>query len=447
MHRPRRLLFGALVTLLLSAAVIGPGVTTPLSAGTVKVNGAGSTWSAIAVQTWQADVASQGINIDYNPTGSSTGRAFYISDNVDFAVSEIPFQRPFRDQTGNLTNDEVAGAAARPYVYMPFVAGGTAFMYHLDINGKRFTNLRLGGATVSLVFTGIIKYWDDSRIKADNPGVPLPHLPITVVYRSDGSGTSAQFTLYMSKVYPSIWNAFCKARGLPTPCSGTSIFPITPGFVGASGSLGVSNYVAAPYANGAITYVEYGYAKQDNFPVASILNHAGYYRQPDAHNVAIALQGARRNPDWTINLDNVYTWPDPRSYPISSYSLMILPTTLASPMTSDKGKALSEFVDYVLCAGQQKAEQMGYSPLPIPLVQHGLLAETHLPGHVAPRALESVREPRSHGHVRDHRRAQPRAGRQGRAGRQRGRRYADRNRHRDRREHHRDDRRRKQRRQ
>ena len=147
------------------------------------------------------------------------------------------------------------------------------------------------------------------------------------------------------------------------PCPSVSLWPDI-NAPSQQFSDGVASYVAAPYNNGAITYVEYGYALQRGFPVASVLNRAGYYVQPNPQDVAIALQGARINADGTQNLQGVYTFGDSRAYPVSSYSYMIVPTTTATPFTAEKGKTLSKFILYFVCVGQQKAAQLGYSPLP-----------------------------------------------------------------------------------
>ncbi|MEJ7583536.1 MAG: substrate-binding domain-containing protein, partial [Acidimicrobiales bacterium] len=303
----RLLLVVAIVT-----AVVGISAPTPSSAA-VQVNGSGSTWSAIAVTQWAADVARRGLSINYTPNGSSTGRKFYIEGDSDFAVSEIPFQPETRDRTGAVIYDEIARASARPYAYLPIVAGGTSFMYHLVVNGQRVTNLRLSGETVTKIFTGVITNWNDPAITAEN-GRAFPSKTIKPMVRSDGSGTSAQFSAYMASVYPDLWRAFCAKTGL-TPCGQTSLYPIFDGSQAQQGSDGVSGAVASSYNDGAITYVEYGYAKQKGFPVASVRNQAGYYVQPTAGNVAIALTRAQIKSDRTQVLTEVYRNPDRRTYP------------------------------------------------------------------------------------------------------------------------------------
>jgi len=134
--------FTRLGVLFLVASVLVPLAARPAFAD-VSIDGAGSTWVQIALQQWAADVARQGLSINYQGVGSTSGRVFYYQDQVDFAASEIPFTSAYRDATGSVVTNEVSLAAHRPYAYMPDVAGGTSFMYHLTINGQLITSLRL----------------------------------------------------------------------------------------------------------------------------------------------------------------------------------------------------------------------------------------------------------------------------------------------------------------
>jgi phosphate transport system substrate-binding protein len=364
------------------ASLVAFGIE-PAAAGT-QILGAGSTWSQIAVDQWRADIASQGVSVVYQGLGSSTGRQFYIQGQADFGVSEIPFQPAYFNREGQQVYDEIEQASQRPYAYLPIVAGGTSFMYHLDVNGQRVTDLHLSGATVAKIFTGKITNWNDPAVAADD-GRTFPDIPIIPVVRSDGSGTSAQFTAYMADMFPDIWDPFCTATtNRPSPCPATSLYPYFGNSKAQAQSDGVANFVSAPYNNGAITYVEYGYALQRGFPVVSVLNQAGYYVQPTAENVAIALTRARINPDRTQVLSDVYRNPDIRAYPVSSYSYMIVPTTTAAPFSTDKGDTLGRFIIYFLCTGQRKAKQLGYSPLPPNLVGFGFDAVAQIPGAPAP---------------------------------------------------------------
>ncbi|MGW3953455.1 phosphate ABC transporter substrate-binding protein PstS [Streptomyces sp. NPDC004752] len=349
----------------------------------VPISGAGSTWSQNALDQWRANVKQYGMTVNYNGTGSSDGRNQFRNGTVDYAVSEIPY--------GIKDSGVVDPPPSRKYAYMPIVAGGTSFMYNLTIAGRRVTNLRLSGDVIAKIFTGAIKTWNDPAIKADNPALAaaLPARRVVPVVRSDGSGTTAQFTTWMSKRYGSVWDAYCRQAGRSTPCGVTSNYPLVPGsgFVAQSGSNGVSGYVAQAGNVGTITYVEYSYAKYTTgFPVAKVLNSAGYYVEPTARNVAVSLLKARINENsssagyLTQILDDVYTDPDARAYPLSSYSYMILPTKLESNFNTQKGKTLGAFAYYFLCQGQQHVDDLGYSPLPINLVQAGLNQVRKIPG-------------------------------------------------------------------
>ncbi|CAN5264678.1 hypothetical protein BH11ACT2_BH11ACT2_15420 [soil metagenome] len=375
----------ALAALLISA-IVALGILPAAAANAdtyVPISGAGSSWSSNAIDQWRRNVQQYGMRINYASTGSSDGRNQFKAGTVDFAVSEIPY---------GITDGGVTDPAPTVgYAYMPIVAGGTAFMYNLSVGGKRITNLRLSGAVITKIFTGGITNWNDKAIAADNPGITLPARQIVPVVRSDGSGSTAQFTTWMSKNYASDWNSYCAAAGRSTPCGVTSNYPTIPGrgFIAQPNSQGVSGYVAQQANIGTITYVEYSYALKTGYPVAKVLNKAGYYVEPTASNVAVALLKAKINTDQgspqylTQILDGVYANPDARTYPLSSYSYMIVPTSTATNFTTDKGKTLGAFANYFLCEGQQQAEVLGYSPLPINLVQAGLDQVAKIPGSAA----------------------------------------------------------------
>ncbi|RKR73165.1 phosphate ABC transporter substrate-binding protein PstS [Frondihabitans australicus] len=383
MITPRRRTLGALLAAAVVALAILPAAAASAATSYVPISGAGSSWSSNAIQQWAVNVQQYGMRVNYASTGSSDGRNQFKAGTVDFAVSEIPY---------GITDGGVTDAPPTVgYAYMPIVAGGTSFMYNLSAGGKQVTNLRLSGATLTGIFTGTITSWDDPKIKADNPGLDLPKRQIVPVVRSDGSGSTAQFTTWMSKKYPSAWNAYCKQAGRPLPCGITSNYPVIPGkgFIAQPNSQGVSGYVAQKANVGTITYVEYSYALKTGYPVAKILNKASYYVEPTASNVAVGLLAAKINqnkasPQYlTQILDGVYDNPDPRAYPLSSYSYMIIPTSTATNFTTAKGKTLGAFSNYFLCEGQQQAEVLGYSPLPINLVQAGLDQVKRIPGVVA----------------------------------------------------------------
>ncbi|MGP2440930.1 phosphate ABC transporter substrate-binding protein PstS [Streptomyces sp. JW3] len=385
----------AATVLSLLCALLAVHAPPAAAASYAKITGSGSTWSSNAVQQWVRNVkANYGMTVNFTANGSSQGREQFKNNTVDFAVSEIPYGLKEQGIT-----DQPPG---RGYAYMPIVAGGTAFMYNLKINGRTVTNLRLSGATVAKIFTGAITRWNDPAIRADNPGLTMPARAIVPVVRSDGSGTSAQFTTWMSKEHGAIWSNYCSRTGRGSGnCGMTSNYPLLSGsaMVSKSGSLGVSGHVRQASGEGAITYVEYSYAKNTGFPVAKVLNKAGYYVEPTAASVAVALTEAQINQNkksvnyLTQILDGVYGNKDDRTYPLSSYSYMILPTGVEGGFTKAKGNSLATFSRYFLCDGQQQAEDLGYSPLPKNLVQAGFDQIRKVPG--APTASININECRN----------------------------------------------------
>ena len=362
-----RLIFPFLAVLLSLAAVMAGAQSaqakkTPYS----QIEGSGSTWSQVILQQWIAKVDANGIKVTYNGTGSSQGRKDFSLNITDFGITEIPYQG--KDEFGS-----VDSAGSRQYAYMPIVAGGTAFTYQLKVNGQLVRNLRLSGDTLSKIFTNKITNWNDPAIAKDNNGRKLPSLPIVPVVRSDGSGTTAQFTAWMDNQYPSIWRPYFGHSGL------TSYFPKHGGkTISASGSDQVMNTISSGAGNGTIGYVEYSYPVNKKYPVVKVLNKAGYFVEPTQYNVAVALTKAKINNDknsqkyLTSILDGVYTASDPRAYPLSSYSYMLLPTGAHDQrMTTSKRQTLTDFMFYSLCEGQGIAGNYGYSPLPLNLVQAG----------------------------------------------------------------------------
>ncbi len=357
----------ALVPVLASQAAApaadGAGVTY------AQIVGSGSSWAENAVNQWVADVNSEGIQVVYTPDGDAQGRQDFANRTSDFSVTSDGYQG-VDPVTG--VNDSSQG---RPYAYLPIAAGGTAFPYQIRVDGQQVRTLRLSGLTLVKIFTNQITNWDDPAITRDNNGVALPSLPITPVVQSEGSGSTRQLTNYFAAEFPSIWQSYA---GLS---SGTEYYPRQGNQIAQNGSNGAMNYVASSEANGSITYVEYSFALSVNYPVAKVLNAAGYYTLPTQYNVAVALEQAQINmdvnsPDYLLqNLANVYTDTDPRTYPLSSYVYMIEPTgTYPSPeskITTAKRQSIADFEYYSICEGQKEIGGLGYSPLPVNLVEAG----------------------------------------------------------------------------
>jgi phosphate transport system substrate-binding protein len=362
LHRTTALLALSLGTVL--AAALPAAASVPVSHALIQ--GSGSSWSANAVNQWIADVEANGLQIVYTANGSAQGRKDFGYRTTDFAVSEIGYQG--RDP---LTGEQDT-SQGRAYAYLPIVAGGTSFPYQVRVSGQMVTNLRLSGETLTKIFTLKITNWDDPEITRDNNGHALPALPIIPVVHSEGSGSTAQFSRYMDTEFPSLWQSFAGGAGL------TEYYPRKGVMVAQSGSDGVMNFLSSKAANGAIGYDEYSYALAKGYPVAKIENAAGYYQLPTQYNVAVALTQAvinedKSSPNYLLqNLDKVYGYSDPRTYPLSSYSYMIIPTGKSPPetkMTTAKRQTLADFLYYSVCEGQKEMGPIGYSPLPINLVQ------------------------------------------------------------------------------
>jgi len=350
----------AVVVLTLSA---GLGLPASAQAQTTYegLSGTGSTWSKNALIQWASDVAPTGIRVTYGGSGSTAGRSDFAQYQNDFAVSEVPFGDPDAQGQRDTPLD-------RKLAYIPYVAGGTAVSYQLQVGGQRVTNLRLSGETLAKIFTNQITNWNDPAIAADNNGRQLPSLTIRPVVRSEGSGTTAQFTGYLDAQYPNIWRPFNGGRA-----GRTSNFPAQRPMVATSGSDGVMNTITAASGNGTIGYIEYSYATNANYPVIKLLNSKGFYTEPTDRNVAVALQAAKIDPATLIqDLSNVYVNGDPRTYPMSSYSYLIIPTSGTDRrMNANKAQTLADFITYSICEGQASAGRLGYSPIPLNLAQAG----------------------------------------------------------------------------
>ncbi|MGV9265412.1 substrate-binding domain-containing protein [Kitasatospora sp. NPDC003701] len=399
--RPVARTFAVLLSLILAAGSLLLGQSTPAFAATA-LNADGSSWAGPAIDQWRQDVAPQGIQINFNPIGSAAGRNQWAIGQDDFTASDVPFRSQTDTGLGQAGQAGGSGKAENPrygFSYVPITAGGTTFMYNLVVAGKQVRDLRLSPQTVVDIFTNKITNWNDPKITADY-GKALPSLPITPVVRSDGSGATAQFTRWMSHTHQAQWDEYCKSVNGVSCGDYTEFFPPSGRMTAQNGSDVVAGYIKAPSGLGTIGYDEYAFAKRSNWPVVKVLNPAGFYTLPTASNVAVALTAAKirgvddstpaSDPDYLQqNLDGVYSMNDPRSYPLSSYSYLIVPragAALPPPprFTNDKGSALSRFLAYVLCEGQGEADGLGYSPIPRNLVRGGLLQTEHIPGNASP---------------------------------------------------------------
>ncbi|MGA2307648.1 MAG: substrate-binding domain-containing protein [Acidimicrobiales bacterium] len=351
---------------------------TPANAGTGLI-GDGSSFAGPEVQQWVTDTAKPPytLTVDYSPYSSAQGRFDFANRSVDFAVSDIPYQARAFD----------TAQPTFPFIYVPVTAGGLAFMYHL--NGlPSGTTLQLSSYSACALMTGGVKTWNDPIIAADNPGVSLPSTAVHPVIRSDLAGTNFVLQEYCIHEQPALWRDFVTSPAVTqepgqvddlSPTSPRSDWPLFPGIIEASGSDDAASDVAAPNNDGYITGVETAYAIKHGLPVASVKNASGYYMQPGADNVASALAYATQNADGTHNLN--FDGAGKYVYNPSTYSYLLTPTT---GWSAAKGNVLSQFANYALTLGQQKAPEIGYASLGLSLEQYGVNSiKAAVPGAVA----------------------------------------------------------------
>ena len=243
-----------------------------------------------------------------------------------------------------MTNDQIF-AAGFPVLHLPTVLGGVVPVYNVpDVGG----DLRFPGRVLADIFLGKITKWNDAAIKAANPSVNLPNLDITVVHRSDGSGTSYIWVDYLSKVSPE----FRKTVGVATSVN----WPVG---VGAKGNEGVAGLVKQQ--PGSIGYVELIYALQNKISYGAVQNAAGEFVRASTEtvtNAAAAASGAAMPKDFRVSITNA---PGKNVYPISSFTWLLLNMNASDKVRS---KTMVDFVRWALTDGQKYAAELGYAPLP-----------------------------------------------------------------------------------
>ncbi|MCL2516393.1 MAG: substrate-binding domain-containing protein [Microbacteriaceae bacterium] len=376
--RPRRIAVGLAATLAAAALVLS-GAAPASAASYVRISGEGSSWAGNAWADFTANAQRQGVTVDYNPVGSSTGRDdFARQTNASFADSEIPFTGDASDPSDSVTPNFTYGM-------LPVVAGGTAFMYNLPIGGQQYSGLKLNMATIAGIFSGKITQWNDPAIAKTNPGVALPAHVIDVVVRSDGSGATAQFKLWMLRQFPADYTYLAQHTGGSTSHA-SSYFPTgsLTNFIAQNGSTGVTTYTQnTPYT---LDYDEYSYALQAGLPVAKVENAAGFFTTPTQYAVAVALIAAKidtnpKDPNYlSQDLSAVYSYGDPRSYPMSMYSYEVVPDQTNLVTSTSKGASLAWVSTQAICRWQADMGPLGYSPLPMNLVLAGMQQILKIPG-------------------------------------------------------------------
>jgi len=307
--------------------------------GSVSLQGAGATFPNPLYQKWLSEYGKlhPNIRIDYQSIGSGGGIKQLKEQTVDFGASDAPMK------------DEDLKSAPGEVLHIPTVLGAVVITYNLQGVSQA---LRFSPETLADIFLGKIKKWNDAKISADNPGVTLPTTDVTVVHRSDGSGTSAVFTDYLSKV---------SAEWKEKVGSGTS--PNWPTGVGGKGNEGVTGQVKN--TPNTIGYVELAYAVQNKLPVAQVKNASGNFVTPSIDTVTAAASASAANTpdDLRVSITNA---AGPDAYPISSYTYILI---YKNQKDGAKGKALVDFLWWGIHDGESHAKELQYAPLPADIVK------------------------------------------------------------------------------
>jgi phosphate transport system substrate-binding protein len=306
--------------------------------GPINLQGAGSTFVNPLMQKWLSEYGKlhPDVRIDYQSIGSGGGIKQIQAQTVDFGASDAAMK------------DEDLKAAPGPIVHIPVVLGAVVVTYNLPSLSQP---LHFSPEVIADIFLGKIKKWNDPKIKADNPNANLPAADVTVVHRSDGSGTSAVFTDYLSKV---------SAEWKDKVGAGTS--PNWPVGIGGKGNEGVTGQVKQ--TPNTIGYVELAYAIKNSLPVGLIKNKSGSFVEPTFDTITAAA--AESVPTTTEDLRVSITDPaGANTYPISSYVYVLV---YREQKNAAKGKALIDFLWWGIHDGEQFAKPLQYAPLPAEIV-------------------------------------------------------------------------------
>ncbi len=322
------------VSFLGSLSMVAASALVCTSAYSADITGAGATFPYPIYSKWaQAYEAQTGTKMNYQPIGSGGGIKQIKAKTVDFGASDMP-----------LKAEELEAAGL---VQFPVILGGVVPIVNLD--GVKPGQLKMSGDLIADIYLGKVTRWDDARIAAMNPDVPLPASAITVVHRADGSGTSFLWTDYLSKVSPE----FRKKVG-----AGTAVK--WPTGVGGKGNEGVAANVQR--IKGAIGYVEYAYARKNRIAYTRLKGKNGQFLAPDEASFKQAAAKAPwgKTPGFGVILTNQSGWP------ITGASFILMQKVQTDPA---KGAEVVKFFDWSFKNGGQMASELDYVPLPAPVVR------------------------------------------------------------------------------
>ncbi|MFC3656960.1 phosphate ABC transporter substrate-binding protein PstS [Xanthomonas hyacinthi] len=323
----------------LKSRVLAAAVTASFvfAANAADVTGAGASFIYPVMSKWSADYnTATGKKVNYQSIGSGGGIAQIKAATVDFGSSDAP-----------LKPDDLAASGLAQF---PSVIGGVVPV--VNVQGIAPGALKLDGKTLADIFLGKVKTWNDPAIVALNPGATLPDAKITVVHRSDGSGTSFNFTNYLSKVNPDWKSKVGEGTAVQWPAG-----------IGGKGNEGVAAYVKQ--IKGGIGYVELSYALQNKMSYTAMKNAAGKFVQPSDESFAAAAASA----DWA-NAKDFYlvmtNAPGEASWPITATNFILVHKQPKNPASA---KATKDFFKWVYANGDAQAKQLDYVPLPDALVK------------------------------------------------------------------------------
>ena len=296
------------------------------------ITGAGASFPQPIYAKWAGQFKSTtGGQVNYQSIGSSGGIKQIQANTVDFGASDAPLSKEELDKSG--------------LIQFPTVIGGVVPVVNID--GVQPGQLKLDGTTLANIYLGKITKWNDAAITALNPGVTLPDAPITTIFRSDGSGTTFNFTSYLGAVSPE-WKAgpgVDKSIKWPTAATGA----------GGKGNEGVASNVTR--AKNSIGYVEYAYAKQNNMAHTQLKNAAGNFVQPSAESFAAAGNADWKNtPGFNIVLTNQ---ADANAWPISAATFILVHK---NPTNPENVKNTLKFFDWAYTGGDEAAKSLDFVP-------------------------------------------------------------------------------------
>ncbi len=306
------------------------------SGGAIKLNGAGASFPAPLYSRWLHDYrrASPTVQVNYQSVGSGAGITQILQRTVDFGASDAPM------------SDAELAKATSPILHIPTALGAVVLTYNAP--GVP-AGLRMSPETLVKVLLGEIATWDHPALVTENPGTTLPSLPMTVVYRTDGSGTTAVFTDYLGKVSPAWKDRVGVGKAVKWPVG-----------TGGKGNEGVMGHIKN--TPGAIGYVELEYASRAGMPMVTLKNRHGDWVVPETAGVTAAAAGATIPDDFRVSITDS---PAPGAWPIAAFTYILI---YAEHPDAVRGKALARFLWWAVSEGQVSAAKMNYGRLPEALI-------------------------------------------------------------------------------